>query len=432
MLTLFLSACTFPNLQKQEDPFAKISTEKVETLYGEIFPFSVSVSTRATHRLEKDNKLVALLASDIVRLEEFEGRMVEVDGVFRKEKMRPIFWVEAIRVKDLENNSEKSTGRFETQNYSFVVPSNWESSLLEDGSVHFIDKKDPNRKVFLTFAVKDVSSFDKTSDPNIVIANMAGIKKSTTFDGGQIRQEVTLFSNIFPHKKYVFVFSSQADDFSRKKDFFKLLNSFVEGEENVKLAHEEELRKRAEEELKLLKSKEEETTTDDKKQEQNQPEEGSIISRIFGDDEVKESDEKDEEVENETEGDNSESAETSSANFSAEFNNLIDDRAYFYQSDYYKFSMKVPYGLWFKNFGPTDNYLTQVGFAKHEIKVPTDAQIVLNIVPDESPLEKLYESQENDLLVVQFPRNSQSYYELRGPVEMRDYIRSIQSSIQTF
>ncbi len=444
LVALTFSACSLPTMEK-EDPFAKLPPEKVETLYGEIFPFSVSVATRATHRLENDNKMVALLASDIVRLDEFEGRIVEVDGVYRQEKMRPIFWVEAIRVKDLKKNPAKLETRFESKNYSFKVPANWESSVLENGSVQFIDKKDENRKVFLTFAVKDVQEADKKADPNIVIANMAGIKKSSTFDGGQVRQEVTLFSNIFPQKKYVFVFNNNEKDFSRKKDFFKLLNSFIEGEENVKLAHEEELRKLAEEELKRVqKEKPAETTDEESAEKTEEKEDGSIISRIFGaDKETAESDsqaEAEDENSVETDTEEVETAENPAApprlagvaKISGEFTNLIDNRAYNYKSDYYRFSMKVPFGLWFENFGPTNDYITQVGFAKHPLNGRNSAEIYLNLIADDDPVTTFSESQENDKLVILFPRDDKSYFELRGPVAYRDYMRSIQNSIASW
>ena len=429
IIAVGLSACTLPKIER-EDPFAKIPAEKTETLYGEIFPFSVSVATKATHRLEKDNKLVALLASDIVQLDEFEGRIVEVDGVFRKEKMRPIFWVEAIRVKDLGENPAKLTSRFESKNYSFQIPENWESSTLEDGTVHFIDKKDATRKVFLTFAVKDISKLDKKDDPNIVMANMAGIKKSSVFDGGQVRQEITLFSNIFPEKKYVFVFNNNEKDFSRKKDFFKLLNSFIEGEENVKIAHEAELKKLAEAELKLVQKDKPAKTDEENTEKPEEKEEGSIISRIFGSDDKEEqtidavAKEEPEATEKET--------EENPAKLSAEFKNLIDDRAYPYSSDYYRFSLKTPFGLWYENFGPTNKYITQLGFAKHPLNGRNSAEIYLNLIADDDPVQNFSESQEDGELILLFPRDAKSYFEMHGPVKYRDYMRSIQSSIKTW
>jgi len=421
---IFAAGCSI--MPEKADPFTQIPAEKVETIYGEIFPFSVSVSTKATHRLENENKLVSLIASDIVRLEEFEGRIVEVDGVYKKEKMRPIFWVEAIRVKNLGSNPAKLSNRFESTNYSFVIPENWESSTLEDGAVHFIDKKDTNRKVFLTFAVRDVSSFDRKNDPNIVMANMAGHKNSSSFDGGQIRQEITLFSNIFDKKKYVFVFNNNEEDFSRKKDFFKLLNSFIEGEDNVKIAHEEELKKLAAAELKLVQRDKPVEADDEGITEENDEDGGSIISRIFG------TDDDEEQTIDAVANAEEEIVVEKPAKLSTEFENLIDNRSYYYESDYYRFSIKVPYGLWFQNFGPIGKYTTQVGFAKYQLGGRASSQIFLNIIADDAPITAFSESQEDGQLLIQFPRNDKSYFELRGAVEHRDYMRSIHSQLKTW
>ena len=46
-----LTACVLP---EKEDPFERLPEENLETIEGKLFPFSVSVSTRATHRLEQD------------------------------------------------------------------------------------------------------------------------------------------------------------------------------------------------------------------------------------------------------------------------------------------------------------------------------------------------------------------------------------------
>ena len=77
---LTLTACVLP---EKEDPFERLPEENLETIEGKLYPFSVSVSTRATHRLERDNKLVGYLASDLVQLAEFEGQEVMLEGVWR-------------------------------------------------------------------------------------------------------------------------------------------------------------------------------------------------------------------------------------------------------------------------------------------------------------------------------------------------------------
>ena len=98
---------------------------------------------------------------------------------------------------------------------------------------------------------------------------------------------------------------------------------------------------------------------------------------------------------------------------------------------YYKFSMKVPYGLWFRNFGPNENYVTRLGFAEHEVQNMSNSQFLLNIITDTEPVTTFQESQENNILIINFPRNNKSYYELKGPIEFRDYMRSIQTSIES-
>ena len=88
VIAVVVTACVPP---AKEDPFSRLPEEEIETLEGEVFPFSVSVSTRATHRLESNNRLVALLASEIVRLEDFEGQEVEMDGVRKRKKCGRFF-----------------------------------------------------------------------------------------------------------------------------------------------------------------------------------------------------------------------------------------------------------------------------------------------------------------------------------------------------
>ena len=419
VVAVLLTACILP---EKDDPFDSISEEKIETIFGEIFPFSVSVSTKASHRLENNNKLVALLASKIVNLEDFEGRKVELDGFYRKEKMRPIFWVEAIRVKDLAKDKSSINSRFENKTYSFVIPKNWENSILENGTIHFLNKKDPNRKVFLTFKVSEVTKNDKKNDPNIVIANMAGNKTSSKFDSGQTRQEINLFSNIFKNRKYTFIFNNNVDDFSLKKDFFKLLNSFVEGEENVKITREKELKKLAEKESELVK-KEEGLKTPVKSTKETPEKSENIITKILGTSET-------EKNESELTEDKKIIDIDNDVDLPIDFENKIDEKAFIYESSHYKFAMKVPYGLWFRNFGQSEEFISQIGFATHDVNNKSDSEFFLKIIADQEPVSSFYESQENGILTIQFPRNNASYYELTGPTEYRDYMRSIQTSIE--
>ncbi|NJP03796.1 hypothetical protein HC823_00765 [Candidatus Gracilibacteria bacterium] len=214
---LFLSGCDFG---QKPDPFAQLPGEKLQSISGEIFPFDLSVSTRATHRLEADRKLVALLASDIVRLEDFEGKEVELEGVYRKEKMREIFWVHKIRVKNvIAPISELEYERFSTDKYTFTYPKTWEYTTATDGTVRFVEKSDEARRVFFTFGVGQIEHKDKSTDPNVLIANLAGVKKTKKDELDRDRQDIQLFSNI-SDRKYSFEFMSSFEEFEKRKNFF--------------------------------------------------------------------------------------------------------------------------------------------------------------------------------------------------------------------
>ena len=258
-----ITACVLP---EKSDPFERLPDENLETIEGKLFPFSVSVSTRATHRLEKDGKLVGYLTSDIVQLADFEGRDVDLDGVWRNEKMRQIFWVEAIRVTDIEEETEEeepTSKRFTTKGFTFVHPSNWEATLAPDGAAYFVNKLDPNRRVFFTLKVEDYSPEGEKIVPNILFNGFAGIKEVTNETSGKEKETVTLFSNL-GNQKYVFEVNYDFEDFDTKKAFLDLLNSFVEGEDMVLKTIEQEQKELAEQEAtKLAESQAEEETTDE-------------------------------------------------------------------------------------------------------------------------------------------------------------------------
>ncbi len=446
---LVLSACVFPD---SDDPFARLPEEAQETLQGEIFPFSVSVSTRATHRLEKDGRLVAFLASDIVQLDDFVGQEVEVDGVRRSEKMRETFWVEAIRLQNAEQAKEEEPvdKLFSTNRFSFIYPEQWEHSTSPVGVTHFVDKNDVARRVFLTFEVQELDRADRKADPNILIANLAGIKKISTDNLDRERQEVTLFSNLYD-VKYQFVFTSAFEEFERKKAFFTLLNSFVEGEENVRKAEEDAKRILAEQEAEKVESAPKESLLE----EAVEPKEsGSILDRIFGSkDENKEqssisnlqsSDEESDVEEKETATvvpqEKSESAPVaaptpvaaSTKPLSKEFTNLIEAHAFQYESTYYQFRMKVPWGFWFRNFGPSENAIARVGFSDQDFTDASGAKFWLEVLTSDAPATQFSERVDNGQLVLQFPRTDKSFFRMRGPVQFRDAMRSIQATVEKF
>ncbi|MDH3324289.1 MAG: hypothetical protein OEL89_01480, partial [Candidatus Peregrinibacteria bacterium] len=334
---LILSACVLP---EKNDPFERLPEEKTEIIAGEIFPFSVSVSTRATHRLEKDDRLVSYIASDIVLLDDFVGRKVELEGIRRKEKMREIFWVEKIKLTDLEEEIGNIVmdNWFSTKNFSFIFPENWEYSTAPDGTAHFLDRSDPARRVFFQFSAEDIEKVDKKIDPNILISNLAGTKKVTTDSLSRERQEIILFSNLFD-RKYSFVFTANFEEFEKKKSFFKLLNSFVEGEENVSATIEAYKKELAEKEAeKIEKEAIIEEVVPDKEEEDSEEvseEEESFFDKILGRDDEKEVEDEEESVEGESKSENEDTGKI--VDLPDGFKNLITEKAFAYDSSYYKF-----------------------------------------------------------------------------------------------
>lgn len=434
---VLLSACVLP---EKEDPFERLSEEKVETIAGKIFPFSVSVSTRATHRLEKNEKLQAYLASKVVRLEDFEGRIVEVDGVFRTEKMRPIFWVEKIRLKDIEEKKAEEILDlvFETKRFRFVYPKEWDYTTAPNGTAYFLDKTDQARRVFLTFSVEELDEKDKKNDPNILIANLAGTKDVAEDDLKREREKIVLFSNIYD-KKYTFIFTHSFEEFEKKKSFFKLLNSLVEGEENIQKLKDEALKKLAEAEKEKLEAEEKavadlalakEAERQSAALFEKEKERSSLLSKIFGEKEEEETEVIEEEVSEIEEGSDLETEKITEIVEKKSFENLINEKAFVYESAYYKFSMKVPYGFWFRNFGAGEDVMVQIGFSNQAFTKPAESKFWLRIFGTQEKIENITEKTDGSRVILEVPRTDKSFFELSGPAEFRDVLWSIAETIE--
>lgn len=437
---IVISACAFP---ESDDPFSRVSEEQTQTLEGEIFPFSVSVATRASHRLEKEGKLVAYLASDIVRLDDFVGRNVEVDGVMRTEKMREIFFVESIRLLDVDQvrQEELEDKLFSTKRFAFIYPSDWENSISPAGLAHFTQKDDPARRVFLVFSVEELERRDTRLDPNVLISNLAGTKKISTDELDRERQEVVLFSNKYD-QKYRFVFTSQFEEFEKKKDFFKLLNSFVEGEEETHVAEEAYQRRLAE--LEADKIKETSPVSEPEETEVAKEEESeSFLGKLFGNKDGEEEEVVSEPEETETEPveevvtekpvvEKPKEASPFESVQEGDFTNLIDDKAFQYESSYYGFRMQVPWGYWFRNFGPSEGKVARIGFSNEEFTEFTGAKFWLEVLSDDTPPTQRSEKANDTQIVIEFPRNDKSYFRFTGLKQFRDAMRSIEESVERF
>lgn len=430
VLGVVLVACSLPG--QPEDPFAAPDSVPRETVVGEILPFGVAVSTRATHRLEHDNKLVVLLASDVANLDDFVHQEVSVTGLRQTEKMREIFWVEEVHLLDeMMAEDELTEKRFVTKTFTFVYPTEWQQSTSPDGIAHFTARDDEQGRVFLKFSVEPITRRDKRIDLNVSIGDFQGTK-NVAAELGKEQQTITLYSNEYD-KKYTFAFVGDFEEFDKKKAFYRLLNSFVEGEVAVSLAQQEDLRVQAEREAKkvreLTKPVEPEVVDEvaaEEATEDTDEKEGGLFSKLF-----KKSDEK-------SEINSTDALEKVAATeadgvpkpLKDDFTNLIDGRAYPYSSGYYGFQMRVPYGHWFWNFGQVEPFLAQIAVATHKIETPADGEFFLEIVPSESPVTEAGEFKNRDgEIVIEWPRNVSSYFRLHGPESFRDAMRSVQSTV---
>lgn len=433
-LSVFLTGCEF---SINKDPFEREEVVR-KTLSGEVFSFDISVATEATHRLEKGGRLVALMASDIIPLDQFVGREVEVNGVYKMEKMREIFWVESIQLLSLtqEETAEKTEERFSGKDFTFIFPASWEYSTAPDGTAYFSDKEDPARRVFLKFSVGELTKEDKKLDPNVLIANLSGHKKANNDSLKREEETITLFSNVNDARKYTFYFVTQFEEFDKKKAFFALLNSFIEGEDEVKRQREIDLQEQAEKILEKVKEEEERKRLEELQASVNngeiEPEENEddgLLTRIV--EKIKTEESEDESFDDIAEEVVEELAEEEEQKKWA-FENLIDGRAYAYTSKGLKFSMKVPFGFWFVNYGAVDGKLGVIGMAKQELGSLADADIQLEIVQKEGGVDgKKIDFTPTGEMVVSFPRPGfeNSYFQLIGSKEFRNAMLSVHSTI---
>jgi len=412
-----------------DDPFAPLPEEPRETLVGEILPFDLSVATRATHRLERDEKLVALLASEIVSLVEFEGQEVSVTGIRRTEKMRELFIVDELHLlsEELADDPNALPKRFSTKNFSFVFPLDWQYSTAPDGTMHFTEKTDDQGRVFLQFSVEPKERRDKKMIPSVSIGEFKGTKSVMGDALGREHQKIVLWSNN-SNNKYTFSFTANFEEFDKKKAFFQLLNSFIEGESVVRAAQDEDRRIQAEHEAEkvraLTKPAEtevvEESEPGSAEETIEKEEKEGVLSRIFG---SKENIDTDAALEKAAQA-------AADMPLKDDFTNLIDGKAFPYTSSYLKFSMKAPWGYWFKNVGPTEPLLLQFGFAKHEISGIADSDFILEIVPSERPVTTARERKNDGKLYIEWARDDSSFFRLHGPESTRDAMRSVQSTVK--
>ena len=421
LLMITLSACVWP---KSEDPFERLPEEETIMLEGEIFPFSVSVATRATHRLEKDGKLQTYLASDVVQLGDFEGVDVMVEGVVRNEKMREILWVQSIKIAESEDKLEEVVDPlFHTKEIAFRHPASWVYTTAPNGVAYFSEESDANRMVFFTFGVENFSGNKSEIDPDIMISNLVGNKVVEKLEGGREREKITLYSNLFD-QKYTFVFTSSLRDSEKRKAFQKLLSSFKEGTDKVKEALKEVQQEQAQIELEKVQALKEEEKDPEPEVRNPEPEEKvSFLDKLFGNDE--------EDPESEARSPEPEGEQVKVEG--GDFENVVNEKAFHYKSQYYGFEMDVPWGYWFQNFGPGEGKLALIGFADNEIAGDKGAvDFWLEIVSDADNTLETKETSDGDMMHLWFSHKDGQYFHFYGPASFRDVMKSVELSVNTF
>jgi len=431
-LGLLLTACVIPS---EEDPFERIPEEKIITISGEVFPFDVAVATSATHRVERDGKLVAYVASDVVLLNSFEGEEVEFDGFIRQEKMREIFWVQKVRIQKtdiVEVAYPPLDNIYESRNIAFEYPPNWSVSQAPDGVAYFSTDTNSVRSVFMTFSIETAKK--SLNDPNILISNLTGIKRIEQDENGKEREMVELYGNTSKNV-YKFILTREKDEYDKKKEFLEILNSIVEGEIAISELKRQQLKELAKREAEKIEAKkveeiqakleipvEYEPPVIEKKSGNFVNSLKNLFTRVESGAPIDDVGLVQELLVDENSNNVKIKAEV--------FKNLIDQRAFYYESHHYGFSMWSPYGYWFKNFGPSDTAITEIGFAPYAIAEKSQAVFILKV------LEGVIQSNETEtngsILIQRMAEGKDKYFELSGSSQHRDAMKSIEAKLKAF
>lgn len=172
-----------------------ISIKKLE---GIVRPIGVTIYQEGTHRLESNNKLLVLLASDAVNLEEFENREVTVTGVVKDtvEGSQKIMTVHTI--KALESvASEKKVFNEIGQEYYFSYPASW-NYKREVGKVLLFEADDSQQLPLVTILQYQNISVPliewlgtqqietAMSETQVLLAGLNGIRRTYTESGTEV------------------------------------------------------------------------------------------------------------------------------------------------------------------------------------------------------------------------------------------------------
>ena len=487
----------------KKDSSSQVFTERLETIQGKIFPFDIAIS-KATHRAEKDDKLVAYLFSDVLDLDKLIGIDLEMDGFFKLEDKQQIFWVKTARpISNQDEATDSKTKRLSTKLFTFLYSKDWSYTISPYGIYYFSkesnDSSLPN-VVFLTLSSELTTKEDENIKPNILVAGLTGTKKISQEKLSRKQEVWTLFSSLY-ERKYIFTFTYNANESDRIKNFLNLINSFVEGEEEVqkiisKEKEAEELIKQQQadiaEKLKNITKEITEKTNYGKNNESD-----SFFSNIFNKEEelssskvelpspevensIKTCSEEynpvcaeitengqsihktfdnkcqsngaliinqgvcrdsgqmkinnmkiigDEEPIEEEEVAKEENMKVLTSNKApTTFKNLQNDKSFLYTSGYYNFKMRIPFGFWFVNRGARDNKILKIDFSDEDISAKKSGKFNLFIA--NGGIEKETEKVENDIIAINFPRNSTTHFSFVGNIKYYNAMKSIAMSIE--
>lgn len=129
----------YDELHNDEIDNDELYKNELKQMEGEIKLLGVSIYEEATHRLEEDDKLVVLLRSEKVNLEDYLNQRVKVQGIVKDTARGD---QKIMTVSSLEKQGDIGTQRFDELTYemNFSYPSEWEYSL-EDDKVKFTIKQ---------------------------------------------------------------------------------------------------------------------------------------------------------------------------------------------------------------------------------------------------------------------------------------------------
>jgi len=411
--------------QKTYNPMDRFESGSIETIEGTVLPFSVNIATDATHRLEREGKLVAFLASDVVDLTESEGQYMEVSGVFEAEKMRQIFWIQSAEKTEKGTveveTDEKKSEQFTADMYRFDYPSTWKFIKNEDGVQYFSDKNDALNRVFMSFESRNIKN--ESQEYPLTIAGLKAYKNMQLDEDGTERQEVLLKSVINEGQEYRFWFQSDKNEFDKKRAFSAALNSFSEGEQVTEEVQEET----------EIQEKTEEVKSDDAEI-KNDTDEKADIDIVDTENENTEEEIKEDKIPN-LDTDAPTLPENNAAAVSipedGSYKNLVADGSKFhtYTSSASGIDIRIPYRYWYRNFGARNGAVTEMGFSIKGDPADEGSEFTLRVEKTNNPPSKKSESAEGQYLTITVPRNNATLYKITGPASARDAMMSVAGSI---